>query len=106
MFVYFCGKIVDKRAYLPTYLSSSALSAYLRVIKMKVNKQQNKNPAIIRIFLLFSSNSVHKGRKQREIVSFQFLAYIALMQTPCFLWNKKCLFQSVWELCLLNMKGY
>lgn len=42
MFVYFCGKIVDKRAYLPAYLSSSAVSAYLRVIKIKVNKQQNK----------------------------------------------------------------
>lgn len=39
--MYFCGKIVDKRAYLPAYLSSSALSAYLRVIKIKINKQQN-----------------------------------------------------------------
>lgn len=49
MFVYFYGKIVDKRAYLPAYLSSSAVSAYLRIIKIKVNKQQNKkkrNPAL------------------------------------------------------------
>lgn len=42
MFVYFYGKIVDKRAYLPAYLSSSAVSAYLRIIKIKVSKQQNK----------------------------------------------------------------
>lgn len=35
------AKIVDKRAHLQVYLSSSALSACLRVIKMKVNKQQN-----------------------------------------------------------------
>lgn len=41
MFVYFYGKIVDKRAYLPAYLSSSAVSAYLRIIKIKVSKQQN-----------------------------------------------------------------
>lgn len=44
MFVYFYGKIVDKKDYLLAYLSSSALSAYLRITKIKVNKQQNKKP--------------------------------------------------------------
>lgn len=41
MFVCFYGKIVDKRAYLPAYLGSSAVSAYLRIIKIKFNKPQN-----------------------------------------------------------------
>ena len=40
MFVYFYGKIVDKRAHLPVYLSSSAVSAYLTTIKIKFNPQQ------------------------------------------------------------------
>lgn len=39
--MYFWGKIVDKRAYLPACLSSSAPNAYLRVINIKINKQQN-----------------------------------------------------------------
>lgn len=61
MFVYFYGKIVDKRVYLPAYLSSSAVSAYLRIIKIKVNKQLNrkkkkKNSPEITVFLLFSSD--------------------------------------------------
>lgn len=42
MFVYFYGKIVDKRAYLPAYLSLSAMSAYLRIIKTAFNEQQKK----------------------------------------------------------------
>lgn len=42
MFVYFYGKIVDKRAYMPADLSSSAVSAYLRITKIKSNKQLNK----------------------------------------------------------------
>ena len=40
MFVYFYDKIVDKRADLPVYLGSSAVSAYLRTIKIKFNPQQ------------------------------------------------------------------
>lgn len=53
MFVYFYGKIVDKRADMPVYLSSSAVSAYLRIIKIKFNKEQKcfKNPEITGVFL-------------------------------------------------------
>lgn len=57
MFVYFYGKIVDKRAYLPAYLSWSAMSAYLRIIKIKVSKQLiKKNPELTGVLLVFSSN--------------------------------------------------
>lgn len=79
MFVYFYGKIVDKRAYLPAYLSSSAVSAYLRIIKIKVSKQQNKKKQTTLRDQEFScrlhQNYVNKvrGKEQRNWCHFELL---------------------------------
>lgn len=91
MFVYFCGKIVDKRADLPAYLNSPALSAYLRVIKMKVNKKKHnkKNLEINTSHTLFI-DEVEKGRKNGGMMSCQFLACVDINPNTLFSPASKC----------------
>lgn len=81
--MYFWGKTVDKRAYLPACLSSSAPNAYLRVINIKINKQQNWEKIIAGKF----SHYLHPVSPQRREAGTR-LATAALQRhthTHCFL---------------------
>lgn len=111
MFVYFYGKIVDKRTYLPAYLSSSAMSAYLRIIKIKVNKQLNLNthfhtyihtPSLNRNFLaIFVKFSDYRQEKRNGVIPISYLHCIypntLLYLTVRDLLKMLSLFQSIRE---------